>query len=325
MTTVNLTPADDLARQVGLAPPNTRFQLAPGHYAVEQLVVSRDAKLIGVEAAQTVLEIRQCIGVERGALTLIGLTLRGGRGDLGGAVEVVNASRLIVDFCVFSRNEATRIGGAIHLGPGRATISRSLFTENRAPAGGALSIHGCSNTVVDSCFFSGNEAQVGGAVMVNETAKVLVKSCTFARNRATFEPDEEEREAGFSAGTALAVMGAVGRGPEVELVNCLFGDQRPLSNHPFTPGRLDLSSCLLPPGSLDRLRHRNNGRSLAVEVLWTEVDGLPGLAPDSPGRRMADITEIADGAVDLLGRPLVVRGEADPGALGPVQPEGASR
>jgi len=108
----------------------------------------------------------------------------------------------------------------------------------------------------------------------------------------------------------------------VQVVNCLFCDDEPLANHPFKPGRLQLASSLLRPGSLQRLRCFDLGDTLEAEAQLTELEGLPLLAPGSPGRGLADLTVLEEGAVDLLGRPLTRRGEADPGALGPL--DGAS-
>lgn len=326
MTNVTLTPDDAprLPELVATAEPGTRFELAPGRYPLEGLVVRGDVTLVGnPDPARTVLELKRCAGVERGSLTLVGLTLRGGRGTWGGAVEVVNGCRLALYSCVLAHNEASRIGGAIHLNPGEATFTRCVFRNNDAPAGGALSVHRGSQAIIDRCLFLENEAEVGGALMVNENARVLVKSCTFAGNKATYEPDEIEAEVGVTAGSAIALLGVLGYGPQVQLVNCLFCDARPLANHPLKPGRLQLASCLLPPGSLDRLRHADAGDNLQAEAELTELQGLPLLGPKSPGRGLGDITEIADGALDLLDRPLVVTGEADPGALGPL--DGASR
>lgn len=311
MPTESYTPSEAgrLPERLAQAPAGTRFELAAGRYQVPALVVRADVALVGAGREATAIELlERALVVEGGGLSMTGVTLRGGHNVSGGGVEVINGGRLRLERCTLADNEATRIGGAVHVEQGSAVITRCLFAGNRAPAGAALSAHRGSTLEVDRALFLDHTAQVGGALMVNVDAKVVVRSCTFARNQALLEEEE--------GGAAVALLGTAGSRPEVRLINCLFCDPRPLANRPLKPGRLALASCLLPPGSLARVELEDGGRNLEAEARLAEVEELPALAPSSPGHRAADVAQIERDALDLLGRPLVVDGEADVGALG---------
>jgi CSLREA domain-containing protein len=150
-------------------------------------------------------------------VTLSGLTVSGGQGTLGGAINLSNGNPFttlnLVD-SVFTNNHASSRGGVLGAsGPasaGTINIVQSTFSSNSAMAGGAIDSPGLILNITASTFagnrasgsggalsignsktvaiinstFSGNAAQAGGAIASQLGAVFTISNCTFAGNSA---------------------------------------------------------------------------------------------------------------------------------------------
>ena len=88
----------------------------------------------------------------------------------GGALLASSQSNVSVSCCIFERNQAKYLGGAIYYEGNRLDISNTTFDNNAAVAskrygdGGALSTTGSSNVNISHCYFKENKANEGGAI-----------------------------------------------------------------------------------------------------------------------------------------------------------------
>ena len=290
------------------------IELAPGEYALAPVALSRSITIVGAKGTeQTVLRPRGAHELfalydGEGETVFRGLTLRGGRAPGGGALIVDGSTRVAVELCTFEDNTAGAIGGgAVHVGArGAATFTRCVFRGNRADLGGALATTFEGRVALDRCFFIDNEAQVGGAIAARGRTTMTVASCTFVDNRASRT----------DGGGTLFVTGMKTRGPVVEMVNCLVTGERPLAHDPSRPGTVHLSSSILPPNSVAPALAVTAERLLEVQADLIDMGGdLVALRAGAPGSDAADLSRVTKSAVDLLGRPLVREGRADPGAI----------
>ncbi|MEQ9320145.1 MAG: right-handed parallel beta-helix repeat-containing protein [Polyangiaceae bacterium] len=290
------------------------IELEPGEYAIGPVALKRSITLVGTKgASETVLRPggdHELLAVYegQGETVLRGLTLRGGRAPGGGALIVDGNAKVAVELCAFEENTAGTIGGgAVHVGAqAAASFTRCVFRGNRAELGGALATTFEGRIALDRCFLSGNEAQVGGAIAARERATVTIASCTFVDNRA-------RRTDG---GGTLFLTGMKTRGPVVEMVNCLVTGERPLAHDPSRRGTLHLSSSVLPPNSVAPALAATTNGLFEVQADLVEVGGdLVALRAGAPGSDAADLSRVTKSAIDLLGRPLVQDGRADPGAI----------
>ncbi|MBW2458819.1 MAG: right-handed parallel beta-helix repeat-containing protein, partial [Deltaproteobacteria bacterium] len=290
--------------------------LEAGHYRINTLFVADSVSLIGESgAAETVVEPK-----DEGALLKIyggnevlvrGLTLRGGRAEGGGAIEVSNDASVTVEDCVFEGNQADQFrgGGVYAFGEARLELYRCLFVNNRCERGGALAAGDTAKLWVDRCVFSDNDATLGGALWVSDTAEATVRSSTFVSNRAAHP----------TGGEALFVTGERDIGPQVVMVNTLIAGKRAVVNNPERPGKVSLAHCVVPPDTLAGGTFSDGGDNLEVQAeLVLLRAGLWCLRPGSAGAGTAHLEQIPADALDLLGRPLVRDGAADPGALAAV-------
>jgi len=117
--------------------------------------------------------------IRAGALAALQrLTVTGGLGDLGGAID--NRGRLTVIDSLFTDNEATR-GGAIY-NAGTLTLGSTTFSENRAAFGGAIRSSG-EITIVDCAFLGNTATDRGGAI--NSLGTMTISRSAFSANQAT--------------------------------------------------------------------------------------------------------------------------------------------
>lgn len=296
------------------------IELEPGDYALGPVILNRSITLVGTKGAdQTVIHPageHELFAVYGGAgeTILRGLTLRGGRAPGGGALIVDGSARVSVELCTFEDNTAGTIGGgAAHVGAqSAASFTRCVFRGNRAELGGALATTFEGRAMLDRCFFIGNEASVGGAIAARERTNVTIASCTFVDNRA-------RRSDG---GGTLFLTGMKSSGPVVEMVNCLVTGERPLAHDPSRRGTLHLSTSVLPPNSVAPALADTTKGLFEVQADLVDLGGdLVALRAGAPGSDAADLARVTKSALDLLGRPLVNDGRADPGALaGPRTP-----
>ncbi|RVU42803.1 hypothetical protein EA187_14940 [Lujinxingia sediminis] len=109
----------------------------------------------------------------------------------GGAIH--NAGALTVDQALFSANSALMHGGAIDapfnggvsgIPLAQTDVTRALFELNTAPDGGAISVSSVLN--VQNATFDANTAEGdGGAILVGSTADATLNFATFHGNDAT--------------------------------------------------------------------------------------------------------------------------------------------
>ena len=145
--------------------------------------------------------------VEISGLTLSGGNGTGGEDDdfRGGAIRTFE--RLTMNEVIFSGNSAGSGGGAVFVGAGNFTLSRSLVTQNSAQGtgGGGLLLNVDEDnaeapapraTVVDSTFFgnsvSGQDAEgnpAEGGAMLNVVGSLTVRQSTVAFNSAESDSD----------------------------------------------------------------------------------------------------------------------------------------
>ncbi|HLU68621.1 MAG TPA: right-handed parallel beta-helix repeat-containing protein [Kofleriaceae bacterium] len=291
----------------------TTIVLEPGEYAIELAALIGPVTVVGeAGAARTLVRARPdepMIKVSRdgSVATLRGLTLQGGESPAGGAIDANGETTVVVEDCVLQGNRALQLmGGAVYATSRvRLTMRRCLFFGNEAESGGAVAVRGDAVAVLEGCVFTRNRAVVGGGLMVGDQAQVSLSSCTFADNGASHP----------KGGQDLLVTGTRTTGPRAEVVNCLFASERSIVNNAERPGELILRRCAAMPGALDELRFAGDGNLAAPLMLVEVAPAMWALQPGSPASGTADVSRIAEGAIDLLGRPLVQGGRADPGAL----------
>ncbi len=315
MTTARITTAQAQDLQALLDGGEvTTVVLEPGHYQVDTLFVGGSVSLIGEAGPlKTVLEPKGEEALVKiygpgSPVHLRGLTLRGGRADGGGAIEVSNDVALKVEDCIIDGNQASQFrgGGLYAFGDAQVELSRCLLSNNRCEQGGALAAADAAKLRVDRCMFSDNDATLGGAVWVSDSAEVTIRSSSFVSNRASHP----------AGGEALFVTGARDFGPQVTMVNSLVAGKRALVNNPERPGRVSLAHCIVPQDTLAAAALTDGGDNLEVQAELVFLrDGLWFLRPGAAGSGTADLGQIPADALDLLGRPLVQSGAADPGAL----------
>jgi predicted outer membrane repeat protein len=313
MKQVRLNPsqATELMKLVATPEPKN-IVLEPGEYVVGPICPNSSITLTGKDPATTVLRSvgdreLMVIGEGAGVTNLRGLTFDSGRSDGGGAIMMTNEAHAMIEGCVFSNNSASAAGGAIfaelrsHL-----ELSRCIFRDNESEQGGAIALMSKAQVRIDRCLFFDNEGVLGGAVYVGDEANVDIISSSFFNNRSTHP----------KGGGAIFVTGMRRRGPTVGVHNALVVGTAPLVNNADRPGDVRVDHCLLPPLALAEAAMTDAGDNLQVQADLVDVGGgLWAIRTGASGSGGADVQAITKNALDVLGRPLVVDGKADPGAL----------
>ncbi len=117
-------------------------------------------------------------GAEDDTCVLSGLTIRNGRGDVGGGIYGAG-SRAAITNCTFMDNEASR-GGALYSCHG--DITHCVIVKNSAYGGAGLAR--CDGSVSD-CLIIDNVASIEGGGLYGCTA--AVKNCTISSNTAGYD------------------------------------------------------------------------------------------------------------------------------------------
>jgi hypothetical protein len=301
-----------VSRLSGL-PAGARVRLGPGRFLLpEPIVLTNGIELVG-EPGKTILDGQEmhtilAIDGEQQLFTLRGLTFANGVGTWGGAISSGAPNRLFLDQCRFTKNRASEDGGAVFLRAATGTrIVRCTFEMNAARrAGGALDVGHRADVLVDRCVFRANEAQVGGGVCLSGTGALELRNCTFLENRAIVEP----------GGGSFFVTGAASSGPSAYVSNTIFAGRDAIASDPSTQYKVFFTHSIVPPDLFQQRGFQDlHTNTLGTPDLVQLGEGAWGLAPGSNGARTADTGRIEEGATDLLGRPLVRDGVADPGAL----------
>lgn len=317
MTEMRFEPQDvaKLVQALPTFPAGTRILLAPGRFLLPQaIMVSRSVELVG-EPGKTVLDGQRehTILVVNGgdSVSIQGITFEYGLGTWGGAISSGVKVRLMIDRCRFVNNRATEDGGAVFLRAAIETkIVRSTFEENGAlRGGGGLDVGNGVDVLVDRCVFRANEARVGAGVFLNGTGALELRNCTFVDNTAALDP----------GGAGLFVRGAASNGPSAYVSNCVFAGRDVIAADPATKFDVYFAHCIVPPDLFAQTGFQSvKPNTLGAPDLVQIAPGAWGLAPGSTGTRTADAARIEAGATDLLGKPLVQDGVADPGAFAAV-------
>ena len=115
----------------------------------------------------------------------------------GGAIRIMNFSRITISNCLFKYNYAVEAGGAISIEDESApVISDCVFLNNNAGEGGGAINLGCysddalfDQAIVKNCYFANNKSWYtddtyygGGAVKISGYSDALVKNCVFVEN-----------------------------------------------------------------------------------------------------------------------------------------------
>ncbi|KAK3266914.1 hypothetical protein CYMTET_24495 [Cymbomonas tetramitiformis] len=148
-----------------------------------------------------------------GNLLLESLTLRNGRGTLGGAVAISQNSSLELRDCSLTRNEAA-YGGALHISGGNVTMVGTHFELNMADAwGGAAYSEKRASVEGSACTFASHTAIKGGAFASTLGSKLHFSDSLFSSNLA------QENGGVFFLEGSYAVDDKV-IGEELNLFNC---------------------------------------------------------------------------------------------------------
>lgn len=110
-------------------------------------------------------------------------------GAVGGGihVKVFNdnyISNVEVDGCTFTKNHASKSGGAIYSNHGIVKISNSNFDQNTADKYGGAVCSNNGNFVISNSNFNQNSALSGGALFI-DNSQCSVQKSTFTKNKAS--------------------------------------------------------------------------------------------------------------------------------------------
>jgi hypothetical protein len=157
-------PFATIAHAIELAAPGDTVAIADGTYLEHGLVLEAGLTILGnfadptavVVDAQQAGRVFSATGVDNTA-ALIGLTLTGGRADLGGAIRVASGSFPTIRNCRLTGNTAT-MGGAIHCSDGAAPrFEHTLIAGNQADLGGGAYMDNASPQFLN-CTIADNQS-----------------------------------------------------------------------------------------------------------------------------------------------------------------------
>ena len=265
-----LHPEEDLQEALDALPDGARLTLAPGTYEAG-VTIRRSVTLVGQGgAAEVVLEaigtraVVAILGDEELVVTLEGLTLTDGSGDLGAGIRLEGCPAVTLRDCVLRGNRAAHLGGGIYLDEGQLRVERTVFAENAAGGGGAILADGFAHVRVTDSLFVGNAAGRGPAVGVRESAHATFERCTFVG----------------SAGAPVDVrlQGRPGRPPSLHLTESIFAsgvEARP-------PEDAVVSRCLFAPNAVGFTADNGNVQApLALDENHRPTPASPALARSS--------------------------------------------
>ncbi len=110
--------------------------------------------------------------------------------NAGGAICVVNFSKVLISNCLITHNLAggseseVPSGGGIHLAWADIIISNNTISYNKAKAGGAIQIHD-SHPIFSNNLFIANMAEEGGGISTGDIADISFNGDSFINNIAT--------------------------------------------------------------------------------------------------------------------------------------------
>ncbi len=118
-------------------------------------------------------------------VNLIGLTLKNGRADRGGAISMTQNSKITLQDCVLDNNEATVLGGgAIFADAGQVEVVRTLVSHNIASFASAIEGTGTAKMLFDGAQITDNNTKSTGdaPVRLSNHAQLVCQHSTIAYN-----------------------------------------------------------------------------------------------------------------------------------------------
>jgi hypothetical protein len=150
------------------------------------------------------------------SLAISGVTMTGGAGDPGGAVEALGGATLMLTDSVLKQNTTPDIGGAIQMnGGGTLTVLRTTLSGNTAGGGasgigGAIQMNGSGTLSVNNSTISGNTASgtdaSGGAVQMNGGGTLTLTNSTVSGNRAAGSSTGAGGALQFNTGATITIL-----------------------------------------------------------------------------------------------------------------------
>ena len=154
--------------------------LLSAHEPVTVIGAGRDVTVIDAGGVEGAFE------VGGGALTLSGLTIRGGLRPVGGGAAVsARDSDLTLRRVTVTGASAEGDGGALLVGNGSLVLDDTEFSGNAAQSGGAVLALGSAVTITASRFHDNGAAGDGGAMALLAPSALTVRDTTFADNTAS--------------------------------------------------------------------------------------------------------------------------------------------
>ncbi|MCK9508397.1 MAG: hypothetical protein M0Q54_08165 [Pigmentiphaga sp.] len=232
--------------------------------------------------------------------------------DIAGntAINAVNGSTLIVEYCEFVNiNAQANNGGAMRV-QGEADITNSLFEGNKTSGGyggGAICIYHDADVRIDKCTFVNNSSlstagnpnrSGGGAIVVRGTAtaavptKLAVSNSTFANNTST----------NFGSAVLSSVQSGTNFIVNVDIINCtITGNTSDTTNgavetHANSQGTLNLNLInsivtynINSSGYSDVLENKESANATYTTELYNTIYGVSSVTPDA-GRNCIVVT-----------------------------------
>ena len=171
-------------------------QIPPGVYRISRPLVLQDDYVFGAQlggggfsagARTTVIDARgagRAVEVSGTNNWLSGVTVTGGRADVGAGALVPSGATLFLYNVIMTDNVATAEGGAVASSGGDLSVFQSLLTGNRAPSGGAIRMQPGGDLFVYNSTLSGNTATAAGGGVSSAAATTVLWNATVAENSA---------------------------------------------------------------------------------------------------------------------------------------------
>ncbi|MCZ7640007.1 MAG: right-handed parallel beta-helix repeat-containing protein [Verrucomicrobia bacterium] len=152
-----------------------------------QLVINKDLKIIGPGAKVVTADAQGLSGVfqidDRSVVTLVGLTIMGGKAAAGGGIVVFGT--LTMRDCVLRNNTAAGYGGGIVTDRGATCVIQDCtISDNSAGNYGGGTAFGPGQVSLENCTLAGNRAGIGGGIYAYN-CKLKVLSTTVCGNSAS--------------------------------------------------------------------------------------------------------------------------------------------
>jgi hypothetical protein len=106
--------------------------------------------------------------------------------DVGGAINAMTHSDLLIEECIIEDNTGWEAPGGVIIWESRADVRRNIFRGNTACYGGGLEIYHCETEPVsyieDNLFIGNSVTDWGGAIFTVDSSPVIRRNTFFANN-----------------------------------------------------------------------------------------------------------------------------------------------